>query len=84
MFLPTGRRRHTLFDLVHIETSGRVVTAHLADFDGDGRTDLMLVALDGVPPLESRTISVHLQQADGEFAESGEPQPARAALERRL
>lgn len=58
----------TLFDLVHIETSGRVVTAHLADFDGDGRTDLMLVALDGVPPLESRTISVHLQQADGEFA----------------
>jgi hypothetical protein len=58
-----------LFDLATIESRGRVVTAHIADFDGDQRKDLMLVTLDGVPPAESRTINVHLQQAAGGFSD---------------
>lgn len=54
-----------LFDISEIGTSGRVVTAQFADFDGDGRVDLMIATLDGIPPDETRLIHVHLQQEDG-------------------
>lgn len=57
-----------LFDIQQLSTQGRVVTAQAADFDGDRLTDLMLVTLQGVPPNESRTISVYKQQSDGSYA----------------
>lgn len=62
----TGADR--LFDIAEIVVPGRVVTAQVANLDGDGRPDLMLVTLAGVPPREERTIHVFLQQADGRFA----------------
>ena len=62
----TGADR--LFDIAEITVPGRVVTAQVANLDGDGRPDLMLVTLAGVPPQEERNIHVFLQQADGGFA----------------
>jgi len=57
----------TIFDIQEVTGKGRVVAAHFADFDGDNRSDLMVVSLEGIPPEESRTIWVYLQQDDGAF-----------------
>jgi hypothetical protein len=54
-----------IFDIREIPNQGRSVAAELADFDGDQRKDLMVVSIEGIPPEESRTIRVYLQQADG-------------------
>jgi hypothetical protein len=56
-----------IFDVFELATRGRVVTAHVADFDGDQRKDLMLATLEGIPPTESRIIHVYLQREDGSF-----------------
>lgn len=56
-----------IFDIQEVAVQGRVVTARFADFDGDQRSDLMVVSLAGIPPEESRTIWVYLQQDDGTF-----------------
>lgn len=56
-----------VFDIQEIARQGRTVAAELADFDGDNRKDLMVVSLEGIPPEESRTIWVYLQQTDGTF-----------------
>jgi len=55
----------SIFDLQEIRRVGRTVAAELADFDGDQRTDLMVVSLYGIPPEEARTIFVYLQRPDG-------------------
>jgi hypothetical protein len=64
------------FELTTLPTSGRSVAAELADVDGDGRLDLFVVTLLGIPPEETRTIRVHLQRPDGGF--SAEPDHVRA------
>jgi FG-GAP-like repeat len=56
-----------IFVIQEVAGKGRVVTASFADFDGDRRTDLMLVRLDGIPPEESRVIHVYLGHGDGTF-----------------
>jgi len=56
-----------IFDIQEISSQGRVVTAKLADFNGDHRVDLMLVSLDGIPPRETRTIWVYLREDDDKF-----------------
>lgn len=56
-----------LFDIHQLGTVGRVVTAQAADFDGNGRQDLMLVTLQGVPPNELRRISIYKQRSDGSY-----------------
>lgn len=56
-----------LFGISEITSEGRVVTAQFADFDGDGRKDLMIATLNGMPPEELRQMRVHLQKADGSF-----------------
>jgi hypothetical protein len=53
------------FDIDRIENRGRSVAARLADWNGDGRTDLMVVALLGIPPEEQRIVRVYLQKTDG-------------------
>lgn len=58
-------RGDPLFDIDTIESRGRSVAAEFADLDGDGRTDLMVVALLGIPPEEQRRIRVYLQKLDG-------------------
>ena len=55
------------FDVIEIPSQGRSVAAELAELDGDGRTDLFVVVLDGIPPEEKRTVHVHLQRDDGGF-----------------
>ncbi len=56
-----------VFDILELETQGRVVAAHFADFDGDERTDLMIATLEGIPPAESRTLHVYRQSEDRSF-----------------
>jgi len=59
-----------IFDIQELTAQGRVVTANFADFDGDRDKDLMIVSLEGIPPEESRTIWVYLQEAGGGFPAS--------------
>ncbi len=47
------------FDLREIVTSGRTVAAELADFDGDGKQDLLQIIFQGIPPTERRTLRLH-------------------------
>lgn len=53
------------FDIAQIESPGRSVAAELADLNGDGRADLLVVAFYGLPPEEQRSVRVHLQKPDG-------------------
>jgi hypothetical protein len=57
-----------VFEVSEISNDGRVVSAGFADFDGDGRKDLMIASLNGIPPEETRVIRVHLQNPDGAYA----------------
>ncbi len=54
-----------LFEIGHIASQGRSVAVEFAELNGDGRTDLMVVALLGIPPEEKRIARVYLQQPDG-------------------
>ena len=56
-----------VFEVSEISNEGRVVSAAFADFDGDGRKDLMIASLNGMPPEETRTVRVHLQNPDGSY-----------------
>jgi len=56
-----------IFAITELQAKGRVVTSQFADFDGDGRNDLMLATLDGIPPDETRSIHVYLREHDGEL-----------------
>ncbi len=55
------------FELTTLPNSGRSVAAQLADFDGDGRLDLFVGVLLGLPPDDRRLARVYLQAADGSF-----------------
>jgi len=59
-----------VFAVSEISNEGRVVSAGFADFDGDGRQDLMTASLNGMPPEETRAIRVHLQNPDGSYSTS--------------
>ena len=56
-----------IFAITELATKGRVVTADFADFNGDGQDDLLIATLDGVPPGDTRNLSVYLRQSDGAF-----------------
>jgi len=57
-----------VFSIQELATQGRVVAADMADFDGDRRQDLMVISFAGVPPNESRVISIYLGQEAGGLA----------------
>jgi hypothetical protein len=57
-----------VFEISEISSEGRVVSARFADFDGDGRKDLMIACLNGIPPEEQRSIRVHLQNPEGSYS----------------
>ncbi len=61
-----------IFEISALSVTGQVVTADLADFDGDGSKELMLVTLDGMPPDEIRTIHIHSQAAPGRFSDTAD------------
>ena len=54
-----------IFDVAEIPVRERVVAAHIADFNGDRRADLMVATIAGIPPDETRTIGVYFQQRNG-------------------
>jgi hypothetical protein len=69
------------FAIQAISLGGRVVQADLADFDGDGRGDLVCIRFDGLPPREKRAIHVFYQKEDRTFGPSSDwsaPLPAGA------
>lgn len=63
----TARAAEDFFELTTLPNVGRSVAAQLADFDGDGRLDLFVGALTGLPPDDRRLARVYLQAADGSF-----------------
>ena len=60
-------RAEDLFEITEFASEGRSVAAEFAELNGDGRIDLFVVALIGIPPEERRTIRVYLQRPDGSF-----------------
>lgn len=62
---PATAPAEQLFDITTIQNQGRSVAVQLAELNGDGRTDLFVVTLVGIPPEEKRTILVYLQRDDG-------------------
>ncbi len=56
-----------IFDVTELPAAGRIVSADFGDFDGDGRRDLFVATLEGVPPGETRRITIHLQREGGGF-----------------
>ncbi len=79
---PGRARADDLFELQQLPSLGRTVAAELADFDGDGRTDLLQIAYIGHPPHETRELRVFVQGASGGFEAQPRhrwPLPAGAA-----
>jgi hypothetical protein len=57
------------FAVQTIPSEGRSVAAELADFDGDGRVDVLQGVVFGMPPAERRVLRVYLQRDDGQVPE---------------
>jgi len=58
-------RADDAFEIQTVASEGRTAAAELADFDGDGKTDLLSAAFTGMPPHESRQVRLYFQQPDG-------------------
>jgi hypothetical protein len=67
--LAPAARAEEVFALRSFASAGHVKSLELADFDGDGRGDLLEVAFLGLPPDEQREIRVRYQAGDGSFPE---------------
>jgi hypothetical protein len=61
----SARADEAPFAIQVIPSTGRTVTAELADVDGDGRQDLIHAVIYDLPPAERRLLRVHLQRPDG-------------------
>ena len=76
-------RAEDFFEIDRIENRGRAVAVEFADLNGDALTDLMVVALFGIPPDEKRTVRVYLQKRDGSLPNEPDhtiPVPQRSAV----
>jgi hypothetical protein len=58
------------FDVRLVASPGRTAAAELVDLDGDGRTDLLSVAMIGIPPRDRRELRVHFQREDGALSDA--------------
>jgi len=65
LVLPFAARALEAFQITEIPGTGRTVAAEIADLDGDGRSDLLEVRFEGIPPGERRSLRVHFQGEDG-------------------
>jgi len=54
-----------VFHASQIASDGRTVAAEIADFDGDGRSDILQILFRGQPPREQRVIRLYVQGGDG-------------------
>jgi len=61
---PPSTAGELLFEVESIPSTGRAVAAELAELNGDGRMDLLVVGLQGLPPEEQRNIRVYLRRDD--------------------
>ncbi|MEE3326904.1 MAG: VCBS repeat-containing protein [Myxococcota bacterium] len=55
------------FEVLEIKNRDRTAAADLADLNGDGRMDPLVVVLRGLPPREEREARVYLQSPEGTF-----------------
>ena len=62
-----SRAAEPFFEITSIENTDRSVAADLADLNGDGRVDLLVVMLRGIPPEEEREARIYLQTEQGSF-----------------
>ncbi|TMA33127.1 MAG: VCBS repeat-containing protein [Deltaproteobacteria bacterium] len=60
------------FEIRTFALPGRVVQADLVDLDGDGRSDLLCMNADGMPPAERRTIYVFYQRPGRKFPDTAD------------
>jgi hypothetical protein len=58
-------RAEDSFELRVLASPGRTKLAEIVDLDGDGRSDLLSVAITGLPPAERSELRVHFQRDDG-------------------
>jgi hypothetical protein len=64
----SSARGEDAFQVATLASPGRTVAAELVDLDGDGRSDLLSVVFDGLPPTERRELRVRFQDEDGRIA----------------
>jgi hypothetical protein len=64
-FAPAHAAQDPIFEVTTIENDGRTVAAELADLNGDGRTDLLVVLLRGIGTKELRSFNVYLGREEG-------------------
>ncbi|MFV2089606.1 MAG: FG-GAP repeat domain-containing protein, partial [Pseudomonadales bacterium] len=67
LIAPVSLSAEDMFEVSTFSSNGRSVAAEIAELNGDGRPDFFVVALEGIPPEEKRTIRVYLQTAEGSF-----------------
>ena len=70
------------FEILEVASPGRTTAAELADLDGDGRSDLLEIAFEGLPPDEARWLRVRFQREDGTLPEQADldlPLPSGSA-----
>ncbi len=67
------------FALSEIATRGRTAAASVADFDGDGASDLLQIVFSGTPPDERRTIRLHRRVAGDDATTTDYELPRGAA-----
>jgi len=58
-----------LFSLLELRDKGRTVAAEIADFDGDGRADLLQVLYVGIPPNDKHFLRLWKQTESGGLPE---------------
>lgn len=66
--ISAARADEAPFAVTTLPAAGRTVAAELVELNGDGRTDLLQIVVDGLPPDEERTVRVYYQDAQGAFS----------------
>ncbi|MFP6640542.1 MAG: VCBS repeat-containing protein, partial [Myxococcota bacterium] len=66
----SSRAEEPFFEVISIDNTDRTAAADLADLNGDGRVDLLVVLLRGIPPDEEREARIYLQTEERTFGKS--------------
>jgi hypothetical protein len=70
LFAASAEAAEAPFSIHRVESVDRTVQADIADLDGDGREDLLCIAIEGLPPDERRKIVAYYQRPDGTLADA--------------